>query len=40
MAMNDDNADVSSRLNTIEQKSIQFSEVASELDVRKTWLRF
>jgi len=32
MSMNDDDVDVSSKLDTIEQKSTQFSEVANELD--------
>jgi len=32
--MNDEDVDVSLKLDTMEQKSQQFSEVANELDVR------
>jgi len=32
--MIDEDVDISSKLNNIEQKSTQFSEVANELDVR------
>ena len=40
MSMNGDDVDVSSKLNTIEQKSTQFSEVAKELDVRNCFYIF
>jgi hypothetical protein len=35
MSINDEDVDVSSKLNTIEQKSTQLSEVAEELDVNQ-----